>query len=287
MRVKRYFPKTNRHQNNSNHKKPILSTRQQKLLYSITIIGTIASTLLAGFSIYLTHKIAQTSTKVEKMDSLIALIAVQNLKQNEQLSKLQDIQKISIEFSQKLSEQIISIKDQTSFLQDSYSPDISLGKIDFSKSNIKEGENILSYQFNNIGGRALKDLHSKLLVFLPTVKVKDSIYYLMTFEPTIFDGNTTDLKPNSSNFHYATIPSNKFLDSIFKISSMAIMAEYVDPLTNEKSIKTFYYKNFKGLDNRLLSIYAPPKEARIMSTFLDTAKIIKASFKRDKKNIRY
>jgi hypothetical protein len=185
---------------------------------------------------------------------------------------------MSIGFSKKLSEQVTSTRNQTSFLQDSYAPDIALGKIDFSKSNMKEEENILSYYFTNTGRRTLKNLHSRLLMFLPTIKVKDSIYYVGTFTPTIFEGNTTDLKPNSSNFHFINIPSDKILDSIFKVSSMIIMVDYTDPSTNKKFIKPFLYKNFKGLDGRLLNIYAPPKEARIMNRFLDTSKIIKKEY---------
>jgi hypothetical protein len=256
-----------------------LSKKKQEVLFYFTIVGAITSTILALFSIYLTHKISLTSTKVDKMDSLLSLMTIQNQRQNDQLKELGSIQETAIEFSKKLSEQIVSTKDQTSFLQESYSPDISVGNIDFAKSNMKENQNVLSYEFTNTGGRILKNLNSRVLMFLPTIKVKDSIYYFDTFKPNIFNGNTTDLKPNSKNFHFITIPSHQVLDSIFKNCSLAIVADYVDPLTNKRNSKIFYYKNMKGLDNRLVSIYSTPKEARIMGHFIDTSSIFKRATK--------
>jgi hypothetical protein len=135
---------------------PTLSKNQEKVLYYFTITGTIISTFLAIISILLTVKISQQSTKIEKMDSLLQLMTMQNKYQNENINKLTEIQLSSLEFSKKLSEQIVSTKEQTNFLQDNFAPDISLNKITFSKSNIKKDENILSYEFSNIGGRRLK-----------------------------------------------------------------------------------------------------------------------------------
>lgn len=253
----------------------ILSKKQEKTLYYFTILGTLASTLLAIVSIILTVKISQQSTKIDRMDSLLQLMATQNRYQNENIKKLTEIQNTSIEFSKKLSEQIFSTKEQTSFLIDNYAPDISLGKISFSKSNMKKDENILSYEFSNIGGRRLKDLHSRILIFLPTPSVKDSIYYLTTFTPNISDGNTTDLKPNSKNFHYITIPTHKVLDSIFTNCFISIIVNYKDPLTNKEQYKPFFYQNMKGLDGNLISIYAGPKQVRIMTNFIDTSQTFK------------
>ncbi len=254
---------------------PALSKKQEKTLWYFTVLGTIASTVLAIISIVLTVKISQQSTKIDKMDSLLSLMTTQNRYQDENIKKLSDIQSTSLEFSKKLSEQISSTKEQTSFLQDSYAPDINLDKISFSKSNMKKDENILSYQFSNIGGRSLKDLHSRVLIFLPTRIVKDSIYYLATFTPNISDGNTTDLKPNSKNFHYISIPKQKILDSIFINCFLSIIVNYKDPLTNRELYKPFFYQNMKGLDGNLVSIYAPPKDVRIMTNFIDTSQDFK------------
>ena len=250
---------------------PSLSKRQEKTLYYFTVLGTLVSTLLAIVSIFLTIKISQQSTKIDKMDSLLQLMATQDKYQNENIKKLTDIQITSVEFSKKLSEQIFSTKEQTSFLQDNYAPDINLDKIAFSKSNMKKDENVLSYEFSNIGGRRLKDLHSRVLMFLPTPSVKDSIYYLATFTPNISDGNTTDLKPNSKNFHYITIPTHKVLDSIFTNCFISIIVNFKDPLTNKEQYKPFFYQNMKGLDGNLISIYAGPNQVRIMTNFIDTS----------------
>lgn len=254
---------------------PALSKRQEITLYYFTVSGTVVSTLLAIVSIFLTVKISQQSTKIDKMDSLLQLMATQNKYQNENIKKLTDIQVTSVEFSKKLSEQILSTKEQTNFLQDNYAPDISLGKISFSKSNMKKDENILSYEFSNIGGRRLKDLHSRVLMFLATPSVKDSIYYFATFTPNISAGNTTDLKPNSTNFHYITIPTHKILDSIFTNCFITILVNFKDPLTNKEQYKPFFYQNMKGLDGNLISIYAGPKQVRIMTNFIDTAQAFK------------
>lgn len=251
---------------------PALSKKQEKSLYYFTILGTIASVLLAFFSIFLTVRISQQSTKIDKMDSLLNLMAIQNKYQNENIRKLTELQNSSIEFSQKLSEQILSTKQQTNFLQDNSAPDISLGSISFSKSNMKKDENILRYEFNNIGGRRLKNLHSQVLMFLQTPSVKDSIYYLLTLTPNISDGNTTDLKPNSKNFHYISIATHKVLDSIFTNCFITILVNYKDPLTNKDIYKPFFYQNMTGLDGNLISIYAPPKQVRIMINYINTSK---------------
>ena len=254
---------------------PTLSKKQEKTLWYFTILGTLASTVLAIISIFLTVKISQQSTKIDKMDSLLSLMSTQNRYQDVNIKQLSDIQSTSIEFSKKLSEQILSTKEQTSFLQDNFAPDINLDKISFSKSNMKKDENILSYEFSNIGGRRLKDLHSRVLIFLPTRIVKDSIYYLATFTPNISDGNTTDLKPNSKNFHYISIPKQKILDSIFTNCFLSIIVNYKDPLTNKEQYKPFFYQNMKGLDGNLVSIYAAPKDVRIMTNFIDTSQYFK------------
>jgi hypothetical protein len=267
------FPKTTQ----SN---PALSKKQEKVLYYFTIVGTIASTLLAIVSIFLTVNISRQSTKIEKMDSLLNLMATQNKYQNENIRKLTDLQNSSIGLSEKLSEQITSTKEQTNFLQDNSAPDIALGTISFSKSNMKQEENILRYDFNNIGGRRLKDLHSQVLMFLPTPNIKDSLYYLLTFTPNISDGNTTDLKPNSRNFHYISIPTHKVLDSIFTNCFVAVVVDYKDPLNNRTIYKPFFYQNMTGLNGNLISIYAPPKQVRIMTNYIDTAKAFKNVVKR-------
>lgn len=250
---------------------PVLSRKQEKILYYFTIIGTVAATLLAIISIYLTDKISQQSTKIDKMDSLLQLMTIQNKSQSENINLLSNLQKSSMEFSQKLSEQIASTKDQTTFLQDNYAPDINLEKISFAKSNLKTDENILTYEFSNIGGRRLKDLHSQVLMFLPTLKVKDSIYYFATFTPNISNGNTTDLRPNSKNTHFIRIPSKKILDSIFTNCFICIVVNYKDPLTNNELYKPFYYQNIKGLDGNLISVYSSPKHTNIMSRYIDTS----------------
>lgn len=252
-----------------------ISKRQERVLYYSTVLGTLISLILAVISIYLTVRISGQSTKIERMDSLLSLLAAQNSYQNENIKKLTEIQDVSIEFSRKLSEQIGSTKAQTSFLQDNFAPDISITEILFQKSNIKENENILSYGFSNIGGRRLKNLHSRVLMFLHTPSVKDSIYYFMTFTPNISDGNTTDLKPNSKNFHYITIPTHQVLDSIFKNCYISIVVDYKDPLTDRKRYRPFFYQNLRGLDGKLISIYAGQKQVRIMKNFMDTSSFIK------------
>jgi hypothetical protein len=122
-------------------------------------------------------------------------------------------------------------------------------------------------------------------MFLPTPSVKDSIYYFATFTPNISDGNTTDLKPNSKNFHYISITSHKILDSIFTNCFIAIIVNYKDPLTNEEQYRPFFYQNLKGLDGNLISIYAAPKQVRIMTNFIDTSKYFRSLL--NKKLLRF
>ncbi|HEY5462996.1 MAG TPA: hypothetical protein VIJ95_07050 [Hanamia sp.] len=103
---------------------PALSKKQEKTLWYFTILGTLASTLLAIISIFLTVKISQQSTKIDKMDSLLSLMSIQNRYQDANIKQLSDLQSTSLEFSKKLSEQILSTKEQTSFLQDNFAPDM-------------------------------------------------------------------------------------------------------------------------------------------------------------------
>ena len=147
-------------------KKPALTKKEERIQYYTSIVGTATATLLAIVSIILTIIISKNATKVDKMDQLLSLMVEQNQRQGMQIDELRELQKSSFELSGKLSDQITTIRNQTAFLQNTYSPDISLNAITFSKSNMKEGQNVLQYEFTNIGGRRLQNLHSRIFLFL-------------------------------------------------------------------------------------------------------------------------
>ncbi len=251
-----------------------LPKKKQLTQYYFGIAGTLVTAVLALLSLYLTWYLNKTNTTVKHLTELVEEVKIQNQNHQSQLNELRKIQNSTVELSKTTTSLITQIHDQTRYLQHANAPDLTVTAIQFANSNIEKDKKILSYGFSNPGGRRLKSLQSHVFLFYrrqTETGISDEVVF---FTPPIHGGNTTDLKHNSYNFHFVTLPQASLLDSIISISNIAILANYVDPLSKKKTVKVFYYELFKGLDDSLIHIYSSSEQVERMSSFLDTTSFL-------------
>lgn len=242
-----------------------LTRRQTKLQYYIGNIGIVITAILALISIFLSVKISKTNTKVDKMDSLIMLISRQTDNQSIQIEELKNIQISSLELSDKMTQQITVIGNQTELLLNTSAPQLSLESITYNVSNLVENEKILSYYIVNTGGRPISKLKSAVTFF----NIKgDSIARVTKINNPVTLGNETTLNPNNKHYHYLSLASHKFIDEIIINSDVAISVYYFDPLINKELEKIFYHELRLGINQQLISTFSTPQNIEVMKNYL-------------------